>query len=182
MPGCLRGTRLATLLGSPVARRRDRLPYRRWRPLRTGASAADHDPRAMAAVCAPGRPSHDLGPGDATVSGNTGHRDQAGERVPEERPAASESVDANRDGIAIPVRGVGAADEVGRRRLDGGDRDDRGLHGSDGGVAVLSGDAVKFFGIVTTFADRVWMVKATSESEATIEALKLNGIVIREAQ
>jgi len=41
---------------------------------------------------------------------------------------------------------------------------------------------VKFFWIVTTFADRVWMVKATSESEATIEALKLNGIVIREAQ
>ena len=135
----------------------------------------------MASVCAPGRPSHHSGQGDAAVTHDGRNGDQAGERVPEERPAASESVDANRDGIAIPVRGVGAADEVGRRRLDGGDRDDRWLHGSDGGVAVLSGDAVKFFWVVTPFADRVWMVKATSESEAAIEAVKLNGILMREA-
>jgi len=40
---------------------------------------------------------------------------------------------------------------------------------------------VKFFWVVTPFADRVWMVKATSESEAAIEAVKLNGILMREA-
>jgi hypothetical protein len=40
---------------------------------------------------------------------------------------------------------------------------------------------VRFFWIAIPASGRVWLIQADSQSEAAIEAFKLNGIVIREA-